>query len=118
MDNKFYVPQETAEKLKEAGYPVEQIAHSLLEPWQDAPITYHEAVDWLESKGLYIDYGTYSCYNNVTKEHKMTYIAHVSIYVPHLHGSKDWYQTKTYDSREEALDEAILAAIDILKQKQ
>ena len=44
MDNKFYVPFNTAKRLKEAGYPVEQ----------DAPVTYNEAVDWLENKGYYV----------------------------------------------------------------
>ncbi len=139
MDDKFYVPFETAQRLKEAGYPQEvdyagcvytlpqggfypqldiDLARRRSEGEPIAAPTYYEALDWFESKGLYIDYGIYSCYNNATKEHKMTYIVHVSIYVPQLHGSKVWYQTKTYDTKEEALNEAILAAIDLLNKQQ
>lgn len=109
MDNKFYVPQETAKRLKEAGYPVKQ----------DAPITYHEAVDWLESKGLYIDCCVFLWHGYGTMEYEMRYTAHGFVYLPQIHSIKDGYQTSTYDSREEALDEAIITAIDMLnKQKQ
>ncbi len=74
MDIKFFVPFETAKALKEKGYPQEIDAdcgmvyttpRGILYPVRDlelaavrsddAPIiapSYHEVVDWLESKGI------------------------------------------------------------------
>ena len=77
MDNKFYVPFNTAKRLKEAGYnePSTMVYNNLGELWSIGSVprrnesndirqrvdinhitapTYHEAVDWLEKKGYYV----------------------------------------------------------------
>jgi hypothetical protein len=97
MDNKFYVPQETARRLKEAGYPVEQ----------DAPITYHEAVDWLENN--WIQFNMYR--DRWTKIY--------SVFINYPNGGLAWKDGKLHSSsREQALNECILEAIEIVKRRQ
>lgn len=87
MDNKFYVPQETARRLKEAGYPIEQ----------DAPITYHEALSWLESKGYYV----------CTLHFEQGWSAIVNT---------EYVNKQRYASREGALRLAIKYVLDILEK--
>lgn len=68
MNNKFFVPFETARALKEKGYPQESDymycdgerhwRHLTLYQMNKinavASPTYHEVVDWLEEKGIYV----------------------------------------------------------------
>ena len=98
MDDKFYVPQLTAKRLKEAGYPVEQ----------DAPITYHEAVDWLENN--WIQFNMYR--DRWTKIY--------SVFINYPNGGLAWKDGKLHSSssREQALNECILEAIEIVKRRQ
>ena len=100
MDNKFYVPQETARRLKEAGYPGEQ----------DAPITYHEALSWLE--------------NNLGTEIYLTYARGGDMFFCNIKCSDGecWYDIDTisYITKQAALNAAILKVLELecLQQKQ
>lgn len=97
MDDKFYLPHLTAKRLKEAGYPVVQAYGYIDEPWQDAPITYHEALDWLEGKGYYVS----------TLHFEQGWSAIVNmVYV----------NKQRYESRESALRLAIKYVLDILEK--
>ncbi len=134
MNNKFFVPFETAKALKEAGYnegcrdwydrdgllwayETETTNRELLEVQTSAP-TYHEVLDWLEGKGLYIDYNINSWYSLETKEHKMSYVAYIVVFEPRSHCARDAYQSATYYSREEAIYDAIFQAIKTLTNKK
>ena len=121
MNNKFYVPFETAKQLKEKGYPqldnewyynsngeiklyqdldegYKEECPIMLAHYYFAAPTYHEVVDWLEGKGIIITVesdviGDYrSQFNTTTRE----------------------YLSKWFSTREEALNAAILKALEII----
>ena len=67
MDKKFFVPFETARQLKEKGYPQDKSDYGYFDNGDSHPLimfpadnfdcaapTYHEVLDWLEWKGIYI----------------------------------------------------------------
>ena len=122
MKDKFFVPYETAKRLKEKGYPqkgssywrIEEeerpriVDYWLLDEDEDrergyshisAP-TYHEVIDWLEGKGIrvfahyYIDNG------------KWVYVIED---FKRLQDNAGFFHT-----REEALNAAILKALELI----
>lgn len=108
MNEKFYVPFRTAEKLKAKGYNEEcerfynNFGMLTTEPKGSkiAAPTYHEVIDWLERKGIrafahyYLDNG------------KWVYVI------------EDFKQLQDnagfYNTREEALNAAILKALELI----
>lgn len=119
MNSKFFVPFETAKQLKEKGYPQEidtihfdgRIAHRNLSTEQMAILcivaapTYHEVVDWLEEKGMCI-----ICYAPTIRQPNRRYRA--SVFVSNIN---DWGTCKSvYLTREEALNAAILKALEMI----
>ena len=131
MDSKFFVPFETAKQLKEKGYPqafadwyyhesADKLAfvHNRYVPervvtgkptelgvWYIASPTYHEVVDWLEGKGIYI-YG-----------YPPMRMIDVGNYTSGLYDSNKEYWTtckSVYSTREEALQAAILKALEMI----
>ena len=131
MNSKFYVPFETAKKLKEKGYPQEfadwyyhesadelAFVHNRYVPervvtgkptelgiWYIAAPTYHEVVDWLEEKGMCI-----ICYAPTIRQPNRRYKASVFI-----DNTIDWGTCKSvYSTREEALNAATLKALEII----
>lgn len=129
MKDKFFVPFKTAKALKEKGYNEPTIFYydsdnygkKLLaapsyfcgysnEQW-DKPIngggryisapTYHEVVDWLEGKGVYV---TSNWEFDIERWHGNAIIP-----------LKDYRPTNyTYPTREEALNAAILKALELI----
>lgn len=130
MDEKFFVPFDTAQQLKEEGYPQEfadwyyhdtadefAFVHSRYVPervvkgqltelgvlYTAAP-TYHEVLDWLYGKKICITchpaYSYEGQYNGFRYE-MQTY-------------DEDDYPDDVYRTREEALNEAIIAALEML----
>ena len=130
MEQKFFVPYETAVKLKAAGYPqfninrslmygddyyydiygvITKCGYGLLSIYCDdfgaendyvlAP-TYHEAVDWLESKGVQVwtDYDGDLWWGLIASSVRKTAVATIS-----------------HATREEALNAAILKALEVLQ---
>lgn len=119
MNSKFFVPFETAKLLKEKGYPqayvdmyydgngslIPPIAmlsdnDDLVQPIIAAP-TYHEVVDWLEGKKKFIfaeyrGYATYDWGCFIRDENKDFDYIHAS------------------PTREEALNAAILQALEMI----
>lgn len=103
MKDKFFVPFETAKALKEKGYPQASLSMIL----DFAAPTYHEVVDWLEGKDILIDctcgydYKTdeewYRCF--VIKRQRRLDDEYISNFAP---------------TREEALNEAILKALELI----
>lgn len=100
MNSKFFVPYETAKKLEAKGYPYELVCHSLTEPWQHEKITYHEAVDWLESKGIRV-FAHYYLDNG-----KWVYV------IEDFKRLQD--NAGFFPSREETLNAAILKALELI----
>ena len=100
MDSKYFVPFETAKQLKEKGYP----QGWELEDHCAAP-TYHEVVDWLEEKGIYLH-----CYSPTRVQDIGQYTAGVF-----NSNTNDWGTCKSvYSTREEALNAAILKALEMI----
>lgn len=123
MDSKFFVPLETAKQLKEKGYPQEfadwyyhesadklAFVHNRYVPervvtgkptelgiWYIAAPTYHEVVDWLEEKGIVIGNG---------KARGKWYCS--------IDSDTDDLTTELYPTREEALNAAILEALEMI----
>lgn len=99
MNSKFIVPWDTQKALFQIG------------SFRADP-TYHEVIDWLESKDIYIDCKMYPCY--YSNKGWMEYIAYVNEY----NGERfiDRRPTRIYHSREEALNEAINMAIEIIER--
>lgn len=89
MDSKFYVPKETVEMLKKAGYP------------DDTP-TYHEVVDWFEKHGIYITINTMF---NFEDAKRVYYWAECLV-------PDDDYALEEYSTREEALNSAFIAVLE------
>ena len=131
MNSKFFVPFETAKQLKEKGYPQEfadwyyhESADELafvssryvpervvtgkpteLGVWYTAAPTYHEVVDWLEGKGIYLH-----CYSPTRVQDIGQYTAGVF-----NSSTNDWGGCKSvYPTREEALNAAILKALEMI----
>lgn len=129
MDKKFFVPFETAKALKEKGYNEqcsyyygdcvirmvpqcpctnEQLSdyapNWLFNECISAP-TYHEVVDWLDGKGIYI-----TCNAPLVKQNMGQYIAGVF-----NSNTNDWGVCRgVYPTREEALNVSILKALEML----
>ena len=100
MNAKYFVPFETAKQLKEKGYP----QGWELEDYCAAP-TYHEVVDWLEEKGIYLH-----CYSPTRVQDIGQYTAGVF-----NSNTNDWGTCKSvYSTREEALNAAILKALEMI----
>lgn len=123
MKSKFLVPFETAKALKEKGYnslcdcyyePDKELYLGILVSNMDyedcgncsAP-TYHEVVDWLEGKGIYI-----TCYAPLSKPVGRYAI---SVFNSNTNNINDWGLCRdAYPTRNEALNEAILKALEML----
>lgn len=130
MDKKFFVPFETAQQLREKGYPQElavwyyhktadefAFVHSRYVPervvkgqltelgvWYTAAPTYHEVLYWLEWKGIYI-----TCYAPMLKP-----VGRYAISVFNSN-TNDWGLCRgIYPTREEALNAGILAALKMI----
>lgn len=116
MNSKFFVPFETAKKLKEKGYD-----DNGCDMWYNADgeldctawgkvtqilaPTYHEAIDWLEGKGIILQ-----CYSPILKQNLWQYTAGVF-----NSNTNDWGTCKSvYLTREEALNAAILKALEMI----
>ena len=136
MNAKYFVPFETAKQLKEKGYPQawatmyygtfdgetilltdRESASCVVEGDEDSPVfedwsesyyaapTYHEVVDWLEGKGMCI-----ICYAPTIRQPNRRYKASVFI-----DNTIDWrICNTTYPTREEALNAAILEALEMI----
>ncbi len=121
MKSKFHVPFETAQLLKEKGY--DSLCDCYYEPdkelylgilvsnidYEDcgncsAP-TYHEVVDWLEEKGIYI------CIE-VLLEKRGEFV--FSSYIDWIGNINQETHVGTYPTREEALNAGILKALEII----
>ena len=128
MNAKYFVPLETAKLLKEKGYPQEfadwyyhesadelAFVHNRYVPervvtgkptelgiWYIAAPTYHEVVDWLEEKGIWV---------SVTNRPWGTWFASVE---ERDKPQEKGYDTDDYSTREEALQAAILKALEML----
>lgn len=120
MKSKFHVPFETAKALKEKGYnslcdcyyePDKELYLGILVSNMDyedcgncsAP-TYHEVVDWLEGKGIYI-----TCYAPLSKP-----VGRYAISVFNSN-TNDWGMCREiYPTREEAINDGILKALEML----
>lgn len=120
MDAKFIVPFDTARQLREKGYDVDCYSYytqngklyhdtfTLNNKWIRmgrflAP-TYHEVVDWLEGKGIYI-----TCYAPLLKPVGRYAI---SVFNSNTNNINDWGLCRdAYPTREEALNAGILAAL-------
>ena len=113
MDKKFFVPFETAQRLKEKGYPQEsdyiycsgEKQRRYLTPYQMniinavAAPTYHEVVDWLLGKGYPIESACIREYSDSD--------------VKWLCGV-EYTRTRICPTREEALNETILKVLEKL----
>ena len=118
MDEKFFVPFETALLLKEKGYNgicdyyyapdkqlyfgVTRVSNDTLDYENNGTIaapTYHEVVDWLEGRKvrIYAEYCNSWWYGFIDNSEAM-----------------EVETTVRYQTREEALNEAILKALEIL----
>lgn len=127
MDKKFFVPFETALLLKEKGYngicdyyyaPDKQLYFGVTRVSNDtldyenngtvAAPTYHEVVDWLEGKGIYVS--AFLCIGETNKEdtYKIWWKSFIDI-PPYEEQS-----SAVCSTREEALNESILKALEIL----
>ncbi len=113
MDAKFFVPFETAKALQIKGYPNKdgEMRYStggdLHRKWLYmtdivAP-TYHEAVDWLDSKGIYIT-TSYLYFENITEP----WICFID------RKGKEGAYAGEFPTREEALNAAILKALEMI----
>lgn len=129
MKQKFFVPYETARALKAAGYNEKVNGYytkgkddTLCIAYCECPLnntdqeaygdiaapTYHEAVDWLEGKGILIDC---TCgYDYDTK--KEWYRCFV---IQRERRLEDKYISNFAPTREGALNAAILAALEVLQ---
>lgn len=136
MKSKFFVPFETAKLLKKKGYPQEwsdwyyhenidktfmlvsnqEVPQGLLNGRQSefnfeyitAAPTYHEVLDWLEENGIYIT----TLWNIGETDKEDTYEILWKCFVDiTLHEEQ---VTSVYHTREEAINEGILKALEML----
>lgn len=134
MDAKFFVPFETAKQLREKGYPQaendwyyepagemlinEGVAELLRHRAGDnadgivAAPTYHEVVDWLEGKGIYVTLDLVSLKYVETLQGTIEETFGWEGDVKRLH--VDWRATDDYPTREAAINAAILKALEML----
>lgn len=128
MDKKFFVPFKTAQQLREKGYPnnsemlydnetgelISSAAYANPKYWIDdkymyliAAPTYHEVLDWLEEKGIYI-----TCYAPLSKPVGRYAI---SVFNSNTNNINDWGLCRdAYPTREEAINDGILKALEML----
>lgn len=124
MNAKFFVPFKTAQQLREKGYDVDCYSYytqngklyhetfALNNNWIRmgcflAP-TYHEVLDWLEENGIYIT----TLWNIGETDKEDTYEILWKYFVDiTLHEEQ---VTSVYHTREEALNEGILKALEML----
>ncbi len=122
MNSKFIVPFETAKQLKAKGYPQwdtdyvyeistgDRYIRVMVEENEDvilAAPTYHEVLDWLESKGILIDCTCGYHYNDIKAQWYRCFTIQCGMRV------QDWH-TSQCPSREEALNAAILKALELI----
>ena len=117
------MPFKTAQLLKEKGYnslcdcyymPDKELYLGILVSNMDyedcgncSSPTYHEVVDWLEGKGIYI-----TCYAPLSKPVGRYAI---SVFNSNTNNINDWGLCRdAYPTRNEALNEAILKALEML----
>ncbi len=129
MDKKFFVPYQTARQLKEKGYPQELavwyyykmvdefvFVHSRYVPGRvvkgqltelgvlyTAAPTYHEVLDWLEGKGI--------CVSVILNKSRGGWFASIDEKNKPL---RTGFETYDFPTREEALNAAILKALEML----
>lgn len=125
MDNKFYVSYEAARLLKEKGYDIKR---DFLTPiykedgslyWSNhedlsdkiSAITKAEAIDWLESKGIYIE--LMFNFEPSIKYHEVLWCYSVYNKIERL-GYKENY---IFHTRLEAEEAAIIKALELLPIK-
>ncbi len=109
MDAKFFVPFETAKLAKEKGYPQDKSDYGYFDNGDSHPLimfpadnfdcaapTYHEVVDWLEGKGIYVFTNYYDKWAGFIRI------------------GRKLYDVNIYPTREEALNAAILKALEML----
>lgn len=123
MNEKYFVPFETAQRLKGAGYPQEVdytgCVYTLPRGWfypqldidlarrrsEGEPIaapTYHEVLSWLEGKGVVV------CADKVN--------GFWCAMLVHTNDYDAWEASDIQDSREQALDYGINWALDYLQK--
>lgn len=123
MNKKFFVPFNTAKLLKEKGYNgicyyyyapdkqlyfgVTRVSNDTLDYENNGTIaapTYHEVVDWLEGKGIYI-----TCYAPLSKP-----VGRYAISVFNSN-TNDWGMCREiYPTRHAAIHAAIIKALEML----
>lgn len=121
MNSKFLVPFETAKLLKEKGYPQDKSDYGYFDNGDSHPIimfpadnfdcaapTYHEVLDWLEGKEIYITILLSLGETDKEDTYKIWWKGFVDI---PLHEEQ---ATSLYHTREEALNAAILKALEML----
>ena len=131
MKSKFFVPFETAKLLKEKGYPQLGTEHYyningdivvfsddyegytediIMRIEQDffAALTYHEVLDWLDGKGIYVS--AFLCIGETDKEdtYKIWWKSFIDI-PPYEEQS-----SAVCSTREEALNNGIIKALKML----
>ena len=112
MNSKFFVPYETAKKLEAKGYPQYKSDYGYFDNGDSHPLimfpadnfkyaapTYHEVLDWLEGKKIYV---SVSIDLNFHKR-EMEYNGYITSYVG------EW-SSEEFSTREEALNAAIIKA--------
>ncbi len=119
MKDKFFVPYETAKALKEKGYPQEidkiffdgrivtrhiGIKHMNTLNIVAAP-TYHEVVDWLESSDIVVIADLDITNNGVTDKW---------VGMWWTNNKQERKGTDCFNTREEALNAAILKALELI----
>ena len=119
MKSKYFVPFETAQRLKEKGYPQDKSDYGYFDNGDSHPIimfpadnfdcaatTYHEVVDWLEGKGIYVT----TCIDmlEVCGSGKIKWACFIFPF-----GGKETSRGGKH-TREEALNAGILAALKML----
>ena len=114
MDRKYYIPYETAKQIKEKGFPQEHEwfycddGKGITPSWDGSHCdcsdgiacpTYHEVIDWLEGRKvrIYAEYCNGWWYGFIDNSETMEIEA-----------------TVRYQTREEALNDGILKALEML----
>ena len=127
MNSKFFVPFETATQLKEKGYNgkvdyyymadgqrclgATEVSNDTLDYENNRTIaapTYHEVIDWLEGKGIYIT--TFWSLGETDEKETWKIWWKGFMDIP-LHEEQ---ATAVYTTREEALNAAILRALEMI----
>lgn len=121
MDKKFFVPFKTAQQLREKGYPQDKSDYGYFDNGDSHPLimfpadnfdcaapTYHEVLDWLGEKRIYVT--TFWSLGETDKEdtYKIWWKGFVDIPI------HEEQATSVYHTREEVLNAAILKALEIV----